>query len=227
MHALASAMVAWFERGVLNECKQWAYVAAKIRRIMYQQKSTGYFWGYEHLLPLLSDHEPLIQWFTSFEVPYSDKGFYSNPKRAAQPSTPDFMSYQVLLALRGEWSELQRRCEHFFEVSPARRKDYFADQRFHLALTQGDEAGMASAILELLDPKLMKRREEADESGYTKWFINTYAVIYTKIAWRHGYQIEVDSPWVPKEWLPTAPLAEYVDPYPFMQQFDIATPINV
>src|SRR5690606_41990879 len=108
----------------------------------------------------------------------------------------------------------------FFEVSPPRRNSYYADERFQLALARSDRAGMESAISEILEPKLMKRRQDADEDGYTQWFISTYAVIYTKIAWRHGYQIDVDSPWVPNEWLPNTPLDHYEDPYPFMRDLD-------
>lgn len=226
-NATANAMAAWFSAGSINVMKQWAYVAAKIRRAMYQLKPDGYFHGYEHLTPLLSDHDALILWFANFEVPFSEKGFYSNPARAARPNTPDFTSYQVLLALRGNWTELERRSNLFLAEMPKTRKSYVADQRFHLALAHGDVSAMEVALAEMLDPALMKRRRDKDESGYTQWFISTYAVIYSKIAWRHGYQVEVDSPWVPKEWLPVAPLPCYEDPYPFLQELDINTPIEI
>ncbi len=226
-NATANAMAAWFSAGSINVMKQWAYVAAKIRRAMYQLKPDGYFHGYEHLTPLLSDHDALISWFANFEVPFSEKGFYSNPARAARPNTPDFTSYQVLLALRGNWTELERRSNLFLAEMPKTRKSYVADQRFHLALAHGDVSAMEVALAEMLDPAVMRRRREKDESGYTQWFISTYAVIYSKIAWRHGYQVEVDSLWVPKEWLPVAPLPCYEDPYPFLQELDINTPIEI
>lgn len=226
-HAGAMTISSFFRDHDLAACKQWAYVAAKIRRMMYQKEPVGHFHGYEHLAPLLSDHEQLIQWFTNFELPFTEKGFFSSPARAVTPSTPDFTSYQVLLALRGNWAELERRSEMFLHDVPRARKSYEADQRFHLALARGDRLAMESAIAQMLEPALMKRRQNKDETGYTQWFISTYAVIYSKIAWRHGYQVEVDSPWVPKEWLPVAPLSCYEDPYPFLRDFDINTPIRI
>ncbi len=226
-HARAMTVHSYFVERDLSVTKQWAYVAAKLRRLMYQWEPDGYFHGYEHLTPLLSDHDALISWFANFEVPVSEKGFYSNPARAARPNTPDFTAYQVLLALRGNWAELERRSNLFLAEMPKTRRSYVADQRFHLALAHGDVSAMESALAEMLDPAVMKRRREKDESGYTQWFISTYAVIYSKIAWRHGYQVEVDSLWVPKEWLPVAPLPCYEDPYPFLQEFDINTPIEI
>ena len=58
------------------------------------------------------------------------------------------------------------------------------------------------------------------EGGYTADLICTPAVIYSKLAWRHGYEIVVDSPYIPKEWLPITPLDTYEDPFEFMKAYN-------
>jgi hypothetical protein len=51
--------------------------------------------------------------------------------------------------------------------------------------------------------------------------IANHATLYAKIAWRHGHELAVDTPMIPKEWLPVQPLAAYEDPYEFMRAYEI------
>jgi hypothetical protein len=41
-------------------------------------------------------------------------------------------------------------------------------------------------------------------------------VIYAKIAWLHGHEVRVDSPYVPAQWLPLEPLPHYDPVYRFL-----------
>ena len=84
---------------------------------------------------------------------------------------------------------------------------------------------MEAALLELIEPTLMRRRQ-AEERAYTQYFICTCAVVYAKIAWRHGYHVTVDSPWVPREWLPVAPLPSYENAFAFMAGLDDTLPVE-
>jgi len=86
---------------------------------------------------------------------------------------------------------------------------------------------MEAVLNELTSPKVARVRNFEPAFGLTENLIATHATIYAKIAWRHGYEVEVDSPWVPKEWLPIAPVASYEDPWPFMQSFDSISPLTV
>lgn len=56
-----------------------------------------------------------------------------------------------------------------------------------------------------------------DDSGYAADLISTEAVIYAKIAWFHGYEVRVDSPYIPTEWLSVEPLAKYNCSYSFLK----------
>ncbi len=40
-------------------------------------------------------------------------------------------------------------------------------------------------------------------------------------------QLNIDTPWIPKEWLPVEPLLEYPEPWEFMKEFDISLLLTV
>jgi hypothetical protein len=220
-HAECASLIAWFGDHDLVSCKQWAYVAGKLDRILYQKNPSRGVWGAlgernAMLWPLLSDHPQLVAWFGAFDA--------IDVKRASKGGTFEFETYQSKLALRGEWDKLGERSERFLAEVPKRMARFILDNRFYLALARGDLGAMESALAEMVTPKELKWRTE---DGYTGWFFVCEAMIYAKIAWRHGYQVTVDTPWIPAAWLPVMPLAAYHDPYPFMQTFDIDTPIQL
>ncbi|HEE5406538.1 TPA: immunity 49 family protein, partial [Acinetobacter baumannii] len=105
-------------------------------------------------------------------------------------------------------------------------KKYLIDHRFYLALANGDKSEMENVLTELTSPKIAKVRNFEFAFTFTEHFIATHAVIYSKLAWRNGYQLNIDTPWIPKEWLPVEPLAEYPEPWEFMREFDIFTPFE-
>lgn len=228
MHAEARSLMAWFERKDLDEHKQWAYVAAKIQRMILQLEPWRWFPAYKLLYALLSDHENVLHWYEGHRVAFfihdDERGDESLNKE--NPATVTFHSYQALLALRGEWEELGRRCELILGLPKAVGQDFLVDHRFYLALANGDRRGMEAALNCLTSPEVAKIRNYGAAFGFTESLLATHATLYAKIAWRHGFEIEVESPWVPREWLPIKPLQDYKDPWSFMQSFDIWQPFQ-
>ncbi|MFM0072240.1 Imm49 family immunity protein [Paraburkholderia sediminicola] len=218
-HATATALISWFRHNDLANFKEWSYVSAKLERILFQMDPKTWYPAYLLLMPLLSDHEGLIQWFAHNDRPF-------DIARANDPATPEFHGYQALLAVRGEWRALEDRCLRIIGHSPSKMKKYEIDHRFYLALARKDVPGMEAVLQELTSPKVSKVRNVEQAFGFTEKLIATHAVIYAKIAWRHGFQVNVDTPWIPQEWLPIAPLADYVDPYDFMRRVEISAPLS-
>lgn len=213
-YADASAVYAWFADHDLHAMKQWFYLTAKLHQFAY---SVEVPWGsaggqmLDLLYPLLSDHEGMVEWFAHFEAVF-------DMKRVENPKTHDFFAFQSFLALRGEWDRLRERCERVL-ADPPKSKDeqkYLIDHQFFLALTQGDIDKMQTVLQEIVTPKALRARGNA-EGAFTRDLISSYAVIYAKIAWRNGYEVKVDSPFIPAEWLPVAPLAHYDNLYPFLK----------
>lgn len=223
-YATIKALLAWFEERDLSVFKQWAFVSGKIRRAMYQVRPKGAYFTPVYLMPLLSDNHALIDWYSRFDYPFSTESGTLAATRIKNSKMDEYYHHNTWLALRGDWEQLEQRARAFLNDVPAKQAAYQADHRFHLALAQGNLEGMESALAELVEPKLMKRRRQ-EEGGYTQHFICTFAIVYAKIAWRHGFQVSIESPWVPKEWLPIAPLPKYEDAFAFMAESDDSMPV--
>lgn len=204
------ALLAWFDAQDVNAARQWFGEAGRLRREAYEISANtlgplGSSW--ELMCPLLSNNEPLIDWYAHFEGNYDSE-------RVQAPQTFDFLAYQTIVALRGDWASLDARCDAVLADPPqsAEAQKYLADHRVYRALARGDEAALQLAMQQLLDPTLVRSRSN-DEGAYTRDLISTPAVIYAKLAWRRGMRIAVASPLVPDAWLPLDAATSMASPY--------------
>ncbi len=217
------SMLAYFRDNDMGQMKQWAYVAAKTR-IMWEHETLNDYLTEDLLSPLISDNEEVIEWYRHFDLPYVlPKSVTGGDKD--DPKNWMFYRYQSWLALNARWDELGERCERILAMQEKIKKDrsYLIDHRFYLALAKGDASGMTAVLLEKLTPK-QRRTRQLQQSGITWNVIDSYATLFAKLAWRAGYELELDTPWIPRDWLPVKPLDKYEDPWPFMQGFDIRRP---
>ncbi|WP_460535699.1 hypothetical protein [Chitinimonas naiadis] len=198
--------------------KQYAYVTGKLQRLYMQHRPWEWYPAYLHLMPLLSDHPELVSW--------SSQNCVSTWEKKDSSQHPAFHAYQAILALQGEWAELAERCERVLASPAGRMKKYQVDHRFYLSLAKADVAGMEAALSELTSPTVSKVRNFEPAFGLTERLISTFGVVYAKIASRHGYQLNLDTPWIPTDWLPMAPLDSYDEPYTFLRDFDLFTPFE-
>ncbi len=221
-YAEVFAMAAWYESHDLAALKTWLYARAKLEHILMNPPygEAGVLAAYENralhgLFPLISDHPGLIDWYSKLDGRF-------DARRVANPKAFEFWTKQFFLALRGEWDVLVERSESIIANPPSasREKKFLIDHEFYIALARGDVDKMQSTIEELISPKVNARRIALEE-GFRAGLISTPAVIYGKLAYRHGYEIVVESPYVPLEWLSIAPLAEYVDPFDFMIRYEV------
>ncbi len=223
--AEAISIISYFGDHELQRTKQWAYVATKLRIMLFHVFPSEDYLIEDLLWPLISDNEEVIDWYRQNEAMYHpskpsiDGGDKDNPKSWM------YYRYQSWLALNQRWDELGDRCERILSMQSEIKKDrsYLIDHRFYLALARGDVTQMQTALLEKCEPSQRKVRHD-QESGLTHNFIVSYATLFAKLAWRSGYELELDTPWIPKEWLPVQPLPKYEDPWPFMKSFDIWQP---
>ncbi len=211
--AKGKAMLAWFESHDLNTMRQWWYVSAKLDQMWYQIQPDILNGGNKLLrllAPLLSNNDALIDWFAHYDQTY-------DMKRVESHKTGDFWAYSGALALRGEWPRLIERCEKVINDPPkgAQQRRLLA-HHFYLALAHGDTLKMEEILREMVTPKILRALYE-ENGGFTQDLISTSAVIYAKIAWRHGYEVKVDSPFIPQEWLQMEPLAQYDNYFSFLK----------
>lgn len=210
--AQARAMLAWFEQRDLNGFRQWSYVSGRLTQKSYQIKIDTIEplpKTFELLEPLLSNNDELINWFVNSDLGY-DK------IRIDKVNTLDFFAYQAKVALRGNWPLLLERCENVINNPPSSLKRWQEYNYFYYALAQGNVHKMEEALQGLIALKTIKSRM-AEESGITQDLISTLVIICMKIAWRHGYEVTVDSPYVPMEWMPMTALDSYDNYYSFLK----------
>jgi hypothetical protein len=159
---------------------------------------------------LVSDNVLLVDWFCNYSEVFDEK-------RIQSTTTADFLAYQIILAVKGDFAQLIERCLQMNESPPkGPKKIFLLDNDFFVALANGDVSGMEAVLIELTSPASIKKRLSM-ESGYSENLISTFGVIYAKIAWRHGYEVRIETPYIPAEWLPINPLNNYNPIYSFLK----------
>ncbi|UWU24780.1 immunity 49 family protein (plasmid) [Rhizobium sp. CB3060] len=212
-YAFANAIYSWFGLQELDAMKEWFFLSASLRKKNYEieiDRNSAMAKLLELLHPLLSDNRDLIEWYANNpDLYYQD--------RIENTKTSDFFAYQGVVAIQGDWDRLRDRCARVLADPPktSQLKKYIIDHQFFLALANHDLPRMEAAIAAVAEPRAVRNRAN-DESGYTESLISTYAVIYSKIAWFHGFEVKVNSPLIPADWLPIQPLLRYDVRYRFL-----------
>lgn len=209
-HAMDRGLLAWFKMHDLTALRQWFREVARLDRLSYEAEANtlnplAASWAL--MYPLVANDEELIDWYSGFEGTHDGE-------RVEDTDTADFLAYQYIVALRGDWARLASRCDRLDARPPAaaRLQKYAADHQVFRSLARGDEAALQGAMTQLLDPQLVRSRTH-DERGSTEGLVFTPAVIYAKLAWRRGMKIVPDTPLVPPEWLPLDPAPPMPSPY--------------
>lgn len=214
-HAFATAIFFWFEYNKLDDFKNWMYISSRLDKLYYEYQEDSPDWGrgFPNLFKyLFSDNEELICWIAKYESAY-------DLNRVNDPDTWDYLSYQSIFALRRDWESLISRSKIVIENPSAMilENNKLLDYRFFLALGQGDVAGMEEIIYLMISDQQTVRMDKNNE-GYTKDLVAVDAALYSKIAWRNGYFLDIKSPYVPFEWLPVKPLNNYEMFYDFLRK---------
>lgn len=220
-YAIAHALTAYFQQQDLPGFKQWASVAAKL--LIMREHEAPYSFNFEEWLwPLLSDNEELISWMSQHRL------YGIDPAQPGAEHKIDSHAYARTIDLhliRGDMAAVIQACERALAEPEkfAKMKGRLQHFRFFLALAQGNRAEMATILHDMCSRK-QRSRSFQFELPLTAYFIVSYATLLAKLAYRHGYELEIDTPWIPRDWLPVQALPRYEDPWPFMQRFDIWQP---
>jgi hypothetical protein len=225
----SQAMKSFYNDKSIDKCKTAAYNAAVADRMVLQEKPYPRGSAYPHrlLYPLLSDNKEIIHWYGQFFLPVLQFDFKKQPAFQV-PCQAEHYTVQMGHAILGNWQQLADNCELALAESPKKRKLFQIDYAFLYALAKGDVPAMEATLAELVAPKVRVNRQKELGFGLTEKLMYGWGVILAKLAWYHGYEVDVDSPWVPKELLPFKPLpdTEYRSGIDFMDEFDIFTPFE-
>ncbi len=226
---LCSLLINWHEHGSLNEVKQLAYTSAILRRMEYLYRpDAGLAYGtFRMFTALLSDEPSINHWFAWHVLPCL-AGAKGRVPDYLQPGKLQYHAFNCHLALLGEFDWLAERTELALAdgVKLKAGKSYRFDYLFFKALVAGDKQAMEDNIHALLKGKVAHTRNNENGMAFQSKVVSTWGIMLSKMAYRHGYELEIDSPWVPKEWLPIKPLNNYQDNIDFMADFDVFTPFK-
>ncbi|AEF54856.1 Imm49 family immunity protein [Marinomonas posidonica] len=216
----AKAMSHWFHGGDLETFKNLCYNIFKLKYIgnhtPYNSFETHNI-NSESAIFILSDYEPLIDW-----LGHRMDEIELDPAKTDIVKEGAFTRLQNILAWQGQLDVLGERAERFVSNPPTNGiKVYLIDQQFYLALAKGDVQGMEAVIKELVSPRKMNHRKGWDSSAYMQGLVVPSALKYSKLAIRYGYELNVDSPHLPKEWLPVNRLVCYEDEFDFMKKYEV------
>jgi len=208
------------------EAKKYANMSSHTMRLVVQLKpyEQAYSQGFDLLYPLLSDNSDLIHWHSQYQL----SNFILDRKspRVLNPEKYEYHSAQPRIAMQKDWETLVERSEFILKNPPKKNKYYIVDHQFYLALAKGDTVLMEQAIYELVSPKIARHRNKELQWGIERRLINGWGLILAKLAYHLGYELDIDSPWIPQEWLPVQPLENYNLPYDFLSDFDLFTPFE-
>lgn len=221
-HAEDEAFHSWYNEGNLAAFRQWMYVSAKLQMHLLPGNCVhGYpclrFWK-----ALLSNRRELIEHVAWFPERYPLEMTDDFPWIFKTRQLPCHNNHQIWLhqlALRGAWEGLRREAGRALNEHPKSTKKYvLTDTRYLLALAERDLPTMQECLADLLKPKNRKAR---NDFPLREDLISVDVLVLAKLAWLHGIEIDPQSDYVPREWLPMTPNAEYIDPYDFMKTIQL------
>jgi Immunity protein 49 len=206
----------WFVNLDLTKTKQHFYKCG--RMFEYETKkfdapimSFGMYY-FDYLM--LSDNPNLINRFADFT--YESTPANRSHKEGIERGYYNSFIYLLQCSIKNDWVEFDRILP-IVQTKANKRYKMPLEIAFIEALRVEDKEKIEWALHGLTKPKMQKKNNNMpilDE------LICHPVIGYAKLAWYKGIEVEVDSPLVPREWLPIQPLKddEYID-YDFVKAY--------
>lgn len=166
--------------------------------------------------PIISDNEELINQYAKLR--YKAYGKMPDMDIVVSKGRNEIWSNTVQFFMENNTEGVERNL-NIIEMKLLKKlplPGYFGllDYHFYKALLSNDKAKMEEVLEQFVSPKIHAKRN--DSVLFSQYF-SFPATAYTKLAWRKGIEIEVNSSFVPKELLPIIPLDTYEVPYNFLK----------
>lgn len=219
---LCQSLACWIQTGDIQQVKQLSYMSAKAERMSYQTNPEPSAYGFFRVFSaLLSDHKELIHWFAWHVLPVIG-GAPGHKPAFTRPNSEEFQTFQCHLAMMGELDWLAERSEQALQPGVKfKKKTHEIDHRFFIALAKGDTAAMETELMQLLKGRAARPRNTENGLTYQSKVVSGWGFMLAKIAYLNGYELDIDSPWLPQSWLPVQPLAEYKEEVDAIADFDL------
>lgn len=210
----------WYIDHDLAALKQWFYLASKLKAESTKYKGLGWdMWTpHDFIFPLLSDNAEIIQIYSHLTTENDNQG-HQKPLSEAHlyPDEGRFKVRRLQSVLQNDWQAVAQMKETFYAQIKKPQNINIWQIEFYDALKAKDQQAIIDIIQQFLHPKLHKNLNKnlIDQLSGEVW--SNIPVMFTKLAWMHGMEIEIDNPLVPMALMPIKPLAVYDDVYDFLK----------
>lgn len=207
----------------VNQLKQWFYVSSLLR--IESAKFPGGF-SYtmstpdEFIFPILSDNKGVIKTFANLDTVHLLWGefepSYQEAKFKPSKDDPRYRTHALQAVLRHDWDDYQKIKDTANKKINKLREVVQFEFEVYDAIHDKDK----DKILEIVGTLLKPRLHNAYNKDFTEEFSGDiwshHPVMFTKLAWMNGLEIEIEHPLVPMELMPIKPLEHYDYYYDFL-----------
>ncbi len=214
---------AFLNKDEISQVKQWFYVSSLLR-IESARYSGGFSYTMstpdEFIFPILSDNTEVIEKFAHLDTVHLLWGEYEPSYQEAKfkPSKDDprYRTHALQAVLRNDWKGYQEiKALANQKINKLREVVQF-EFGIYDAIYERDKDKIIEIVQTLLKPKVHKayNKDFSEEFNGDIW--SHHPVMFTKLAWMNGLEIEIDNPLVPMELIPVKPLDHYDYHYDFL-----------
>lgn len=200
-----------------EKLKQWFYVASLLRSESCKYTGGWNMWTpHAFIFPLLTDNEDLIKIYSSLTTVNDNDHHKSLVEAINYPREGRFNVLRFQAVLRQDWNKVNQMKEIFHEKIKKAKNFEIWEMDFYTALQNKDANSAQQIIYEYLHPKIHKYLNQHLVEEFSGDIWSHHPVMFTKLAWINGLEIEIDNPLVPMELMPVKPLGHYDYHYDFL-----------
>ncbi|CAG67842.1 immunity 49 family protein [Acinetobacter baylyi] len=201
----------------VNELKQWFYVSSLLRAESCKYDGGWNMWTpHAFIFPLLTDNVDLIKTYSSLTTVNDNDHHKSLVEAINYPREGRFNVLRLQAVLRHDWNNVNQMKEIFQEKVKNPKNFEIWEMDFYEALQNKDANSAQQIIYEYLHPKIHQYLNQHLVEEFSGDIWSHHPVMFTKLAWMNGLEIEIDNPLVPMELMPIRPLDHYDYHYDFL-----------
>lgn len=211
----------WLVDKNIDQLKQWFYVAGLLR-----VESCKYSRGYtlstpdEFIFPLLSDNTKVIEKFAYLDTVnllWGDfEPSYQEAKFKPTKDDPRYRTHALQAVLRHDWEDYQQIKDTANQKINKLREVVQFEFGVYDAIYHKDKDKIIEIVQTLLKPRVHNAYNKDFTEEFSGDIWSHHPVMFTKLAWMNGLEIEIDHPLVPMELMPIRPLEHYDYHYDFL-----------
>lgn len=199
------------------DTKQWFYVSSLLRAESCKYDGGWNMWTpHAFIFPLLTDNVDLIKTYSTLKTVNDNDHHKSLLEAINYPTEGRFNVARFQAVLRQDWNMVNQMKEIFHEKVKKPKDFEVWEVDFYDALQNKDANAAKQIINEYLQPKIHKYLNQHLVEEFKGEIWSHHPVMFTKLAWMNGLEIEIDNPLVPMELMPIRPLDHYDYHYDFL-----------